>query len=237
MAARITYLSIDRPELQFAAKELMRRMARPTAADETRLKRVGRFLATHPRLVLRFEWSELPEHLDVYVDSDFAGCCRTRKSTTGGVCMLGGACLKTWSRTQATLALSSGEAELAAAVKGATEGLGVVALLADFGCVVRCRLRSDATAAIGMVQREGLGRVRHLAVSDLWIQQRVRRGDISVSKWLGTENPSDMGTKAIEAASMKAHLNRPNFFFESGRSPAAPQLRSEAGRVAQTLVP
>jgi hypothetical protein len=90
--------------------------------------------------------------------------------------------LKSWSKTQATIALSSGEAELAAVVKGATEGLGMKAILADFGIDVGLSMYSDAAAAIGMVRREGLGRVRHLAVGDLWIQQRVRSGEIHVSK-------------------------------------------------------
>ena len=143
--------------------------------------------------------------------------------------MLRGACLKTWSKTQATRALSSGEAELAAAVKVATQGLGVIALLADFGCMVKCRLRLDATAAIGMVRREGLGMVCHLAMADLWIQQRVRRGDLSVAKWPGPDNPSDVGTKPHDAASMQKHLEKTNFYLMSGRAAAAPQMKIGAG--------
>ena len=81
-----------------------------------------------------------------------------------------------------------------------------------------------------MVQREGLGKVRHLAVADLWIQQRVRRGDLSVSKWRGLENPSDMGTKVIDAANIHMHVGKLNFVFESGRAAAVPQMKSEAGR-------
>ena len=57
--------------------------------------------------------------------------------------------------------MSSGEAELAAVVRATAEGMGVVAMLKDFGIDAELEVRSDATAAIGMVQREGLGRVRH----------------------------------------------------------------------------
>ena len=96
--------------------------------------------------------------------------------------MLGPACLKTWARTQPVIALSSREAELGATVKGATEALGVAGMLDDFGLSVQIRLRSDATATIGIVPREGLGKVRHLATADLWIQQRARRGDLGVSE-------------------------------------------------------
>ena len=94
-----------------------------------------------------------------------------------------GTCLKSLSRTQLTIALSSGEAELAAVVAGAEEGLGMFSLLRDFGMTtMRLSLKSDATAAIGITEREGLGKVRHLATADLWVQQRLRRNEFRISK-------------------------------------------------------
>ena len=138
--------------------------------------------------------------------------------------MLGSGVLKSWSKTQATIALSSGEAELAAVVKGATESLGMRAILADFGIVVGISMYSDATAAIGMVRREGLGRVRHLAVADLWIQQRVRSGEIQVSKVLGTENPSDMMTKGLDNVSITKFMQELGMVLAKGRHELAPQL-------------
>ena len=144
--------------------------------------------------------------------------------------MWGEVCLKTWSRTQPTLALSSGEAELAAAVLGATESLGMTSVLSDFGLTAAICMRSDATAAIGMVQREGLGKVRHLACSDLWIQQRIRRGDLQVGKWPGPQNPSDLGTKGLDAESIGRHLGAMGFSAIAGRASAAPDLKSGAGR-------
>ena len=59
-------------------------------------------------------------------------------------------------------------------------------------------MRSDATAAIGISQRLGLGKVRHLSVADLWIQQRVRLGELRIEKLCGEENTSDMLTKALD---------------------------------------
>ena len=87
-----------------------------------------------------------------------------------------GGVLKAWSKTMEILALSSNESELGALVKGCTEGLGVRSLLADYGISVQTKILSDSTAAIGMVRRLGLGRVRHLATADLWLQQGVRNG-------------------------------------------------------------
>ena len=56
-----------------------------------------------------------------------------------------------------TLCLSSGESELAAIVKGTAEALGMKSVLSDLGYSVNLCLESDATAAIGIVKRQGLG--------------------------------------------------------------------------------
>ena len=93
------------------------------------------------------------------------------------------------------LALSSGESELGALVKACTEGIGVQSILRDFRITVQVKVLSDATAAIGMVRRLGLGRVRHLATADLWVQQKLREGSFSVAKHPGASNGADLMTK------------------------------------------
>ena len=229
-AAILNYLALDRADLQFAAKELMRHLAEPREGDELRLKRAVRYLRGKTRLVLRFPWHQGSTHLTAYVDGNFAGCVTTRKSTSAGVIQWGKMCLKTWSKTQATIALSSGESELAAVCKGAAELLGLQSVFADFGFNhVRLHLCSDATAAIGIVDREGLGRVRHLATGDLWIQQRVRNGDFSISKWPGKDNVSDIGTKGVDGPTLSRHLNTLGYILLAGRAECAPALKSTAG--------
>ena len=106
------------------------------------------------------------------------------------------------------IALSTGEAELASAVRASTEGLGMQSVLLDLGIKVSIEVASDATAAIGIVKREGLGRVRHLAVADLWIQQKQAEKLIVYRKVPGTENSSDLMTKGLGAADMARHLHR-----------------------------
>ena len=69
--------------------------------------------------------------------------------------------MKARSKTMGVLALSSGESELAAVVRAAT-GLGLQSILSDFDLCGHVAIKSDATAAIGMVHRPGLGKVRHV---------------------------------------------------------------------------
>ncbi len=55
LAARANYLAADRPDIQYAVKELCKSMARPTVGDRRRLKRLARYLVGKPRLVSRYD--------------------------------------------------------------------------------------------------------------------------------------------------------------------------------------
>ena len=96
--------------------------------------------------------------------------------------MFGNHMVKSWCGTQAILALSSGEAEYYGIVKGASIGLGLKSMLGDFGINVAIRVNTDASAAKGMANRKGLGKVRHIAVNQVWIQDRISRGDLTIVK-------------------------------------------------------
>ena len=90
--------------------------------------------------------------------------------------------MKAWSKTVGVLTLSSGESELAAAVRAATEVMGLQSIQNDFCLCDHVAIKSDATAAIGMVHRLGLGKVRHLAVGALWVQHHARSGKFEFPK-------------------------------------------------------
>ena len=88
--------------------------------------------------------------------------------------MVGDICVKAWSTTQKVVALSSGEAEYYAAVKGVSEGLGFLAGCADLGIwvdgKVSLRVSTDSSACKGICQRTGLGKIKHIDVALLWLQ-------------------------------------------------------------------
>ena len=121
-AARGNYLSADRIDVMFAAKEVCRAMSKPTDTSWKALKRLARFLNGRPRMVYDYPFQQA-DKIDVYTDTDWAGCARTRKSTSGGCIMLGKHTIKHWSSTQPTISLSSGEAEFYGVVRGSGYGL------------------------------------------------------------------------------------------------------------------
>ena len=94
VAARCNYLSFDRPDIMFATKEVCREMSKPTTGSLRRLRCIGCYLKDRTRLVWDFVMQNEPTILDVYTDSDWAGCCKSRKSTSGGTIMAGKHCLK-----------------------------------------------------------------------------------------------------------------------------------------------
>ena len=89
--------------------------------------------------------------------------------------MHGAHLVKAYSRTQSNRALSSGEAEFYALVSTSSEALGLVATSEVFGDKIDAFLYADASAAIGVAGREGLGRIRHLDTQLLWLQQALRQ--------------------------------------------------------------
>ena len=125
VAARLNYISTDRPDLGFSVKESARNMSKPRASDMKRLKKIGRYLIGRPRLILSFAWQNIPDRIVAFTDSDWAGCTRSAKSTSGGAVCLGEHVLKTYCKQQKVIALSSAEAELYALAAASAEAIAM----------------------------------------------------------------------------------------------------------------
>ena len=111
---------------------------------------------------MEFKYQQMPLHFCQPVDTDFAGCKRTRRSTNGGVILLGDHLVKNWATTQTVVAISSGEAEDYDMTKGACKGLGVIGLMEDLGgSRMPIVLETDSSAAKGIASRKDFGKVKH----------------------------------------------------------------------------
>ena len=120
---RARYLSQDRCELQFAVKELARRMQQPNTENMQALKRLVRFLKGRPRCLVVYNRQAEQPVVDVFSDSDWAGCAKTRRSTSSSYVILGGHLSAASATTQNVVATSSGEAEFYALIKSASRAL------------------------------------------------------------------------------------------------------------------
>jgi hypothetical protein len=225
VVARGNYMSIDRSDTRFAIKELARRMSKPRNIDYKQLIHFGRYLRGKPRVINHFGYQKDWKIMDVWSDTDHAGCYETRKSTTGGIVMFGTHAIKHWSSTQTLISLSSGEAEYSGCVRAAAHGLGVRSMLQDLGVTgKRLRVKTDASVAKSLASRRGLGGIRHIEVNQLWLQEKVNNGTIEVEKVKGETNRADVLTKFKDGEALKQQLVWTGQQLNYGRHPLAPKL-------------
>ena len=115
--------------------------------------------------------------------------------------MINGTVVKHWSRTKATRALSTAEAEYCAVVTGAAEGLGMQSMMADLGVTTQVRVCDDSNAAKAIASRRRLGKTRHVELRYLWLQDVTKSGGVKMRRIPSKQNLADLLTKVKGTAS------------------------------------
>ena len=121
----------------------------------------------------------------------------------------GSSVLKSYSKTQGTIARSLAESELIAVVNAACEAIGTMSLAVDLGIALRVRLHVSTAAALGILERQGVGQVRHLDIGVLWFQEQQLRGVVELTKVFGTSNPNDLMIKHLIQESLNQYRGTP----------------------------
>ena len=80
--------------------------------------------------------------------------------------------------------MSSAEAELIAASGAVAEARFFGSILEELAIPFSTELFIDSSAALGMIARQGVGRVKHLQIRYLWVQQQVREGKLCDFRFL-----------------------------------------------------
>jgi hypothetical protein len=151
LTCTLLYASQGIAEVQYALGFLTMDLKAPTVKSWERLKRVTKYLKAVIHEGVRFPARNAPSKLIVSTDSDWAGCKRTRKSTSCIVIQCGGCTLYTQSVGQSIHSQSSGEAEFYSAVSGVSAGLGLNYLLHLVGMAPKLELQLDSSAARGVL--------------------------------------------------------------------------------------
>ena len=103
-------------------------------------------------------------------------------------------------RTQGTLALSSGEAELYAIGQGVSEALFLRSMLLEAGLAKKVSViaHTDSTAGRSMATRFGTGKkTKYVELRFLYVQNLVQMGLLRMAKIEGVRNPADLMTKYV----------------------------------------
>ena len=201
----LMYISPDRPDCQFSIRELQKASKAPTFKDMTALIRVARYLHGTRTEGIEFRPGGDGTILDVHSDTDWASCKRTRKSTACATIMLGGCLLHAYSRGLSMICLSSGEAEFNGGVAACSEAIFFQAILNFHGVATHVRVWLDSSAARGVFQRQGVGKIRHLEAKSLWVQEGLKRKQFELRAVGTEENTADIGTKALNEAKLQKH--------------------------------
>jgi len=201
-------------------------MSNPDMSAMIKAKRLIRYLLAVPRFVNKFKYQEKPEGITAWSDTDFAGCIKSRKSTSGGLVTHGGHVIKSWSTMQSVIALSSGEAEYYGMVKASSVAIGIRTLAKDMGVAHEGAIcvKSDASAAIGIANRIGIGKVRHIEVNQLWLQDKVSKKEIIIEKVPTEENLADALTKPVKAEIIRKHIEGIGAEVRTDRHRLAPKV-------------
>ena len=130
--------------------------------------------------------------------------------------MIGKHVVHSYSKGQAVIALSSGEAEYYGLVSGISQALGTVSLIRDWGIGLKAHVWMDATAGIAIGSRRGLGKVKHIDTVFLWAQEVVNTGRVTVGKKPTTEMLADILTKPVTHSILRKMLTNMSFEFQAG---------------------
>ena len=80
-------------------------------------------------------------------------------------------------------------------------------------------LESDSQAAISSQLRPGMGKMKHVELKYMFMQQMIKEGKVKIKKILGTENSSDLGTKYLERRDFEKHRAAAGLMSMSGTTP------------------
>ena len=109
--------------------------------------------------------------------------------------MAGKHLLKGWANAQTLVALSSGESELYATRRAESEGMGIQPIVKDLGIELQDEVWGDASAALGIINRRGLGYTRHIGTGCLWVQQTAAEKALKFGKVLARGDPASLYKK------------------------------------------
>ena len=214
-AGTALYLSSDRPDTMYASKTAMQHVSNPNVLMHARVQRLGRYYEGQPVLVWCYPLQGTPEGVRVDGDADWAPTSELqRRSTSGGAVRYGDHTWDCYSVTQSTIALSSGESEMYATGSATARGLQCKTYLIETQRPSNLKIYSDSTAGRGMVNRVGVGKVRHLELRYLWIQERLRLKAFELLKEDTNEMTADILTKYSEWSTIQKHCTTLNLMFK-----------------------
>ena len=199
-----------RPDLAQAMSIVSRFISDPGESHWDALKWIIRYVKGSIDIGLIYDQKMNNSDLVVgYVDSDYAGCLDTRRSTTGYVFTAQGGCISWKSTLQKVVALSSTEAEYMAATEAIKEAIWIKGLTQELGMnSENINVFCDNQSALHLMKNPMFHeRSKHIDIKLHFIRDVIASKEVQVTKVHTNENPADMFTKCVTSSKFRHCLN------------------------------
>ncbi|GAA0169316.1 transmembrane signal receptor [Lithospermum erythrorhizon] len=197
----LMYLTNTRPDIMHATCLISRYMSNPTELHLQAAKRILRYLKGSMQLEIMYQKSNIKGELLAYTDSDYAGDCDDRRSTSGYAFILNSGAVAWGSRKQPIVTLSTTEAEYVAATACACQLLWMRRVLKalkheEKECI---EIKSDNSSTIKLSKNPVMhGRCKHIDVRYHFLRDMVKEGTITLSYCRSEDQVADVMTKALK---------------------------------------
>nr|ANM86643.1 putative integrase [Cladonia uncialis subsp. uncialis]AUW30833.1 putative integrase - catalytic core [Cladonia uncialis subsp. uncialis] len=213
MVGSVNYLAtVSRPDISFATSRAARYMSNPSDDHMKELHRLYAYLKGTMNLGLMFT-TQSKENIQAMVDSDWGNCPDTSRSTGGWIFTLAGSPVSWSSKRQATVALSSCEAEYMAASEATKEAIWMRNLVQEFRLPMFNNLKIpiaiDNNSAMKLSKNpEFHARTKHIALRHHYIREKVASGEIEIQRVSTTNNLADCLTKGLPRPRLEELIRR-----------------------------
>ncbi|CAA9995330.1 unnamed protein product [Nesidiocoris tenuis] len=207
----LMYLMVGtRPDIAYSVGVVSRTLENPKWSDWLKVKRIFRYLKGTSDMGLLFTGCDNTTQLETFSDADHGGDTTTGRSTSGVVSIFSNGAISWLSQRQASVAISTTEAEIVAASEAAKEMVWLKRLLKDMGVVSeKPALHVDNEAAIRLAQNpEFHRRTKHIQLRHFFVRELVTDEQIQILK-VDTENQlADILTKPLPRGRFESLRNK-----------------------------
>jgi hypothetical protein len=208
MIGSLMYLTASRPDITFAVSLCSRYQAAPKVCHLKAVKRILCYLKGRPNLGLWYPYDD-DFILTAFSDSDYGGCNADKKSTTGG-CQFLGSRLVTWQcKKQATVSISSAEAEYIAAASCCSQVLWIQHQLRDYGLIIsHTPIHIDNSAAVCIIRNPVQHtKTKHIDIRYHFIRDCYEKHLINLIQIETLKQNADILTKAFSKSRFEELIN------------------------------
>ncbi|WMV57458.1 hypothetical protein MTR67_050843 [Solanum verrucosum] len=206
MVGSLQYLSFTRPDIQYAVNMASQFLHQPRLIHFQAIKRIFRYLKGTPAHGLQLNKNTF-HSLTPFLDSDWAGCTTTRRSTSR-FCIFLGSNLISWStKKQPIVVRLSTEAKYRALAVATTDVIWIQFLLRELGIYLPTPIlaKCDNIGAIHLAHNPVFhSRSKHVALDYHFIREKIAQGDLTVSHVPTSQQLADVFTKDVSITKFKA---------------------------------